>query len=119
MEALAARATIHGFEWDVEWVPGWVEELLKEELGDRRIRVAQCGPAGENLVRYACVINDINLIFENETDSCFSLPPPPRRIRAGVARPAGGAGQDLLLPLRKSPRLGARRRASTPGGARR
>ena len=35
-----------------------VENLLKEELGDGRLRVAQCGLAGENLVRYACVIND-------------------------------------------------------------
>ena len=37
-----------------------VDDLLKEELGDGRIRVAQCGLAGENLVRYACVINDTN-----------------------------------------------------------
>jgi aldehyde:ferredoxin oxidoreductase len=37
-----------------------VEETLKEELGDKRIRVTQCGVAGENLVRYACVINDVN-----------------------------------------------------------
>ena len=37
-----------------------VEALLKAELGDTRIRVAQCGIGGENLVRYACVINDIN-----------------------------------------------------------
>ena len=37
-----------------------VEAILKDELGDRRIRVAQCGLAGENLVRYACVINDIH-----------------------------------------------------------
>jgi aldehyde:ferredoxin oxidoreductase len=36
-----------------------VEALLKEELGDSRVRVAQCGVAGENLVRYACVINDV------------------------------------------------------------
>jgi aldehyde:ferredoxin oxidoreductase len=36
-----------------------VEEMLQDELGDKRIRVAQCGVAGENLVRYACVINDI------------------------------------------------------------
>jgi aldehyde:ferredoxin oxidoreductase len=35
-----------------------VEVILKEELGDKRIRVTQCGLAGENLVRYACVIND-------------------------------------------------------------
>ena len=35
------------------------DKLLKEELGDRNVRVAQIGPAGENLVRYACVLNDI------------------------------------------------------------
>lgn len=36
-----------------------VEEILQNELGDKRIRVAQCGVAGENLVRYACVIKDV------------------------------------------------------------
>lgn len=37
-----------------------VEMILKKELGDQRIRVAQCGVAGENLVRYACVVNDLH-----------------------------------------------------------
>ncbi|MCX7683100.1 MAG: aldehyde ferredoxin oxidoreductase family protein [Anaerolineae bacterium] len=37
-----------------------VDNTLKEELGDGRIRVAQCGIAGEHLVRYACVISDVN-----------------------------------------------------------
>ena len=37
-----------------------VEQLLQEELGDERVRVTQCGLGGENLVRYACVINDVN-----------------------------------------------------------
>lgn len=41
-------------------VTGDVEEAVVEELGDPRIRVAQCGPAGENLVRFACVANDLN-----------------------------------------------------------
>ncbi|MFX0210292.1 MAG: aldehyde ferredoxin oxidoreductase family protein, partial [Candidatus Hodarchaeota archaeon] len=36
-----------------------VELLIRQELGDERIRVAQTGPAGENLVRYACVVNDL------------------------------------------------------------
>jgi len=36
-----------------------VEKILKQELEDNRIRVAQCGLAGENLVRYACVIHDV------------------------------------------------------------
>jgi aldehyde:ferredoxin oxidoreductase len=35
-----------------------VEGMLREELGDRRIRVAQCGLAGENKVRFACIIHD-------------------------------------------------------------
>jgi aldehyde:ferredoxin oxidoreductase len=37
-----------------------VDGVLKEELRDERISVTQCGLAGENLVRYACVTNDIN-----------------------------------------------------------
>ncbi|MFX0093923.1 MAG: aldehyde ferredoxin oxidoreductase family protein [Candidatus Hodarchaeota archaeon] len=32
--------------------------LLKEEVGDKRARVLCIGQAGENLVRYACIIND-------------------------------------------------------------
>ena len=34
-------------------------ERLKEELQDKRIRVASIGPAGERLVLYACVQNDM------------------------------------------------------------
>ncbi len=39
---------------------GETHDLLCQELGDDKIRVAQIGPAGENLVRFACVINDTN-----------------------------------------------------------
>ncbi|MFH0846970.1 MAG: aldehyde ferredoxin oxidoreductase family protein [Chloroflexota bacterium] len=35
------------------------EESIRQELGDSRIRLATIGPAGENLVRFACVINDL------------------------------------------------------------
>jgi len=34
-----------------------VEELLMEELEDKRIQVAQIGPAGERLVRFAAIMN--------------------------------------------------------------
>jgi len=37
-----------------------VETILKEELGDKRVRVTQCGLAGENQVRYACILNDLH-----------------------------------------------------------
>jgi aldehyde:ferredoxin oxidoreductase len=39
---------------------GEVEDLIKEELGDAKIEVAQCGPAGEKGVRFACIINMSN-----------------------------------------------------------
>ncbi len=37
-----------------------VQEAIQEELEDPLIRVAQIGPAGENLVRFACVVNDLH-----------------------------------------------------------
>jgi len=41
-------------------ITGEVEAQIKEELGDPKIEVAQCGPAGEKGVRYACIINMSN-----------------------------------------------------------
>lgn len=41
-------------------ITGDAEDLLKEEIGDPRIRVAQIGPAGENLVRFGNITNDLN-----------------------------------------------------------
>ena len=41
-------------------ITGPVEDTIRAELGDQQIRVCQIGPAGENLVRFACVINDLN-----------------------------------------------------------
>ncbi|MBI4180562.1 MAG: aldehyde ferredoxin oxidoreductase family protein, partial [Chloroflexi bacterium] len=36
------------------------QETLRSELGDSLIRIASIGPAGENLVRYACIMNDLH-----------------------------------------------------------
>lgn len=36
------------------------QEMLRQELGDDKVRVAQIGPAGENLVRFAAVMHDVN-----------------------------------------------------------
>jgi aldehyde:ferredoxin oxidoreductase len=35
-----------------------VEDMIRQELGDRAIRVSQCGPAGERQVRIANVVHD-------------------------------------------------------------
>jgi len=40
-----------------------VQEAIRAELGDRGIRVAQCGPAGEKKVRFACVSNDVTHFY--------------------------------------------------------
>jgi aldehyde:ferredoxin oxidoreductase len=39
---------------------GDAEALIREELEDEKIEVAQCGPAGENLVRYGAIMNMSN-----------------------------------------------------------
>ena len=38
---------------------GEVHDMICEELGDKQTRIAQTGPAGENRVRFACVINEL------------------------------------------------------------
>jgi len=40
-------------------VIGEVQEEIRKELGDEKIRIASIGPGGENLVRYACIISDL------------------------------------------------------------
>ena len=35
------------------------EETIRQELGDKNIKTALIGPAGENLVRFACILNDL------------------------------------------------------------
>jgi aldehyde:ferredoxin oxidoreductase len=37
-----------------------VDRMLKEEVGDPKAEVAQIGPAGENLVRFAAIMNMVN-----------------------------------------------------------
>ncbi|NLY67799.1 MAG: aldehyde ferredoxin oxidoreductase family protein [Tissierellia bacterium] len=41
-------------------VTGEAERIIREELGHEDVEVAQIGPAGENLVRYAAIINMCN-----------------------------------------------------------
>ena len=43
--------------WGLETGPA--QEVIREEVGEKRARVALIGPGGENLVRYACVVNEL------------------------------------------------------------
>ena len=38
---------------------GEAEDVIRQETGEPHVRVAQCGIAGENKVRYACILNDL------------------------------------------------------------
>lgn len=38
---------------------GAAQDEIRKELGDEKVRVAQIGPAGENLVRYANIVNEL------------------------------------------------------------
>ena len=40
-------------------ITGEAQEAIREELGENRARILQIGPAGEKLVRYACIINEL------------------------------------------------------------
>ena len=35
------------------------QEMIREELGDQKIRIALIGPGGEKLVRFACISNEL------------------------------------------------------------
>jgi aldehyde:ferredoxin oxidoreductase len=47
-----------GHLWGLKTAPA--EAAIRQELGDERVRIAQIGPAGENRVRYAAIIHDVN-----------------------------------------------------------
>jgi len=53
---------VHFKKADHLWGKGSLETEgnIKREIGDSRVMVASIGPGGENLVRYACITNDIN-----------------------------------------------------------
>jgi len=38
---------------------GETQKIIREELADNKIRIAQIGPAGENLVRFANIVNEL------------------------------------------------------------
>lgn len=41
-------------------VTGEVEDLIRKDLNEERVEIAQIGPGGENLVKYAAIINMCN-----------------------------------------------------------
>ena len=69
------------------------EAMLHGELGDDRIEVAAIGPAGENLVRGACVVGDLSKVAGGSGVGCVMGS---KKLKAlavrghGLIRPADG-----------------------------
>ncbi len=82
-------------------ITGDVEDILKEEIGDSRVRVAQIGPAGENLVRFGNIANDLN---EFAGRSGMGAVMGSKKLKAVVVRgrtPVKIADQPALLGISK------------------
>lgn len=82
-------------------ITGDVEDILKEEIGDPRVRVAQIGPAGENLVRFGNIANDLN---EFAGRSGMGAVMGSKKLKAVVVRgrtPVKIANQPALLGISK------------------
>lgn len=59
------------------------EELLQSELNDADIKIASIGPAGENLVRGACVVGDLAKVAGGSGVGCIMGD---KKLKALVAR---------------------------------
>ena len=82
-------------------ITGDVEDILREEIGDPRVRVAQIGPAGENLVRFGNIANDLN---EFAGRSGMGAVMGSKKLKAVVVRgrtPVKIADQPALLSISK------------------
>ena len=55
------------------------QEAIRNELGDERINVAQIGPAGENQVRIAAIMNDKERALARGGGGADRMAPPARR----------------------------------------
>lgn len=73
------------------------QEAIRAELGDAHVRTALIGPAGENLVRFACVINDL----KHAAGRCgMGAVMGSKRLKAVVTRGKGGpewADSEVIL----------------------
>ncbi len=95
--------------WGME--TGEAQKAIREELGDPKIRIALIGQAGENLVRYACISNELKH-FNGRTGMGAVMGS--KNLKAIAVRgtcPPQFADKDAITALARS---GARRSATHP-----
>lgn len=77
------------------------QEMIQQELGDNKIRVAQIGPAGENLVRFAAVMHDINRAAGRSGMGAVMGSKNLKAVAARGATNVGVANQAMLRTVQK------------------
>jgi aldehyde:ferredoxin oxidoreductase len=98
------------------------EDALREELGDPEIRVASIGPAGEKLVRYACIQSDYHREFGRGGSGAVMGA---KRLKAIAVRGTGSVevadaaalgriAEKVYAELAEHPKARLRRRFGTP-----
>ena len=101
------------------------ESALQAELGDGRIEVAAIGPAGENLVKGACIVGDLSKVAGGSGVGCVMGG---KNLKALVARGHGAvevadsarfvrAVDDCLARMKLSPRTAKWRTGIIEAGA--
>lgn len=77
------------------------ESHIRQELGDDKIRVAQIGPAGEKLVRFAAVMHDINRASGRSGLGAVMGSKNLKAIAVRGSMPVGVADKSLLQVVQK------------------
>lgn len=112
---------------------GECEDALRGELGDERIRTASIGPAGENMVRFAAVVNDrshfagrtgLGAVMGSKRLKAIAVRSTPGQSLMQVADPAGvrdiarwmGKNLDLVSGLHDTGTTGGLKNLSRGGG---
>lgn len=112
---------------------GETEDAIRAELNDRAIRTALIGPAGENRVRFAAIVNDrshflgrtgLGAVMGSKNLKGIAVRAAPGKGRMEIANPAGvpalakwmGAHPDLVAGLHHHGTAGILRSLSKAGG---
>lgn len=93
---------------------GEAEALLKKELGDD-LEVAQIGPAGENLVRFACIINQCNRANGRNGTGAVMGSKNLKAVAVKKARPAAPFDKEKLATLTRNVRERIKNNAAVEG----
>ncbi|MHB1041352.1 MAG: aldehyde ferredoxin oxidoreductase family protein [Eubacteriales bacterium] len=103
---------------------GDAENILRDEIGDRKARVACIGKAGENLVRYACIMSDkihaagrtgLGAVMGSKKLKAVVLSTKNQTIQLADPEKVTGLVREIIQLLNQSPYTLSRRKFGSPG----